>query len=398
MRPLLGAGSKITGSGAWPLLVTRASGPGTSRGRPLLVAASLVLASLLAGCSTTPARPMMLDTAAAEARSQAAQEAAQLAPVTHAEAEKLRKEADAAQAAGDPTSAQILAEQAIATFARAFAQARLARSGRASDELQQPLDAATAELGKLKEEQQQVVAELQELELRIKVLREAAPVVASGPAQSGEREAARREAAQALHTEARLLCLSARMLAPETEGLKEAEAAVVEVTSRLDDRKKSAPIDDATRARARCLAALTAARRATSAAGGSGDALLASLGRASFAPTREDRGVVVTLRGAFSGDKVTREASEQIESLGRVAAANPALPLLIVLHEAEPPRAEAQKRSERRAEAIKQLIGKHRAAKVEALQAGATRPVVDPSNKKDRARNERVELVFVDPG
>jgi outer membrane protein OmpA-like peptidoglycan-associated protein len=95
---------------------------------------------------------------------------------------------------------------------------------------------------------------------------------------------------------------------------------------------------------------------------------------------------------------VSKEASEQLESLGRVAAANPALPLLIVLHEAEPPRAEAQKRSDRRAEAVKQLIGKHRAAKVETLQAGATRPVVDPSNKKDRARNERVELVFVDPG
>ena len=187
MRPLLDTGSaaaasEVDGPGPRPLLVAGGTGPGTSRGRPkswpLSVAAGLVLASLLAGCSTTPARPMMLDTAAAEARSQAAQEAAQLAPVTHAEAEKLRKEADAAQAAGDPTSAQILAEQAIATFARAFAQARLARSGRLSDELQQPLDAATAELGKLKEEQQQVVAELQELELRIKVLREAAPVVA----------------------------------------------------------------------------------------------------------------------------------------------------------------------------------------------------------------------------
>jgi outer membrane protein OmpA-like peptidoglycan-associated protein len=358
----------------------------------------LCLGLALAGCSTTPARPVMLDVAAAEARSQAAQEAAQLAPITHAEAEKLRKEADAAQAAGDPTSAQILAEQAIATFARAFAQARTARSARSSDELQQPLGDASAELAKLKEEQQQVVAELQELELRIKVLREAAPVVSSGPARSGEREAARREAAQALHTEARLLCLSTRLLAPETEALKEAEAALTTLAADLDDRKKAAPIDDAMRARARCLDALTSARRASAAGSATGDALLASLGRASFAPAREDRGVVVTLRGAFSGDAVTREASEQLESLGRVAAANPSLPVVVVLHEAEPPRAEAQKRAARRAEAVKLLLARHRKEKIEVHLAGATRPVVDPSSKKDRARNERIEVVFVDAG
>ncbi len=359
----------------------------------------LCLGLTLAGCSTTPARPVMLDVAAAEARSQAAQESAQLAPVTHAEAEKLRKEADAAQAAGDPTSAQILAEQAIATFARAFAQARIARSTRTSDELQQPLGDASAELARLKEEQQQVVAELQELELRIKVLREAAPVVSSGPARSGEREAARREAALALHTEARLLCLSTRLLAPETEALKEAEAALATLAADLDDRKKAAPIDEAMRARARCLDALTTARRAAAATGGaSGDTLLASLGRASFAPAREDRGVVVTLRSAFSGDAVTREASEQLENLGRVAAANPSFPVVVVLHEAEPPRAEAQKRAARRAEAVKLLLLKHRKEKIEVHLAGATRPVVDPSSKKDRARNERVEVVFVDAG
>ncbi|MCS6899307.1 MAG: hypothetical protein RMJ98_06370 [Myxococcales bacterium] len=353
----------------------------------------------LTSCSTTLARPVTLDLAAAEARSPAAQESAQLAPLTHAEAERLRKEANAAQTAGDPTSAQILAEQAIATFARAFAQARIARSTRAFDELQPPLGEAVAELARLREEQQQVMAELQELELRIKVLREAAPVVASGPARSSEREVARREAARALHTEARLLCLSTRLLAPETEGLREIEASLNVLATDLEDQKKATPIDDAMRLRARCLDALTRARRtASSLVGTSGDALLASLGRARFAPTREDRGVVVTLRGAFSGDAVTREASERLEELGRVAAANPSLPVVVVLHESEPPRPEVQKRAIRRAEAVKALLVRHRKEKVEVHFAGATRPIIDPSSKKDRARNERVEVVFVDAG
>lgn len=357
----------------------------------------LASALLLQACTTTPARPVMLDTAAAEARSSSAQESAQLAPLTHAEAEKLRKEAEQAYTAGDPSSAQILAEQAIATFARAFAQARTARSTGAEDELKKPNDEATAELEKLKAEQKQVTAELQDLETRIKVLREAAPVVASGTAQSAEREAARREAVQALVTEARLLCLSGHMLAPEAEGLKDAEGALGDLEKQLEDRKKPAPIDDAMRARARCLDVLSGARR-TTAAGASGDALLSSLGRASFAPTREDRGVVVTLRNAFSGENVSKEASEQLENLGRVAAANPTVPVMVVVHDAEPPRAEARKRDGKRAEAVKQLLAKHRADKIEIHLAGATRPLVDPGNKKDRPRNERVEIVFIDAG
>jgi flagellar motor protein MotB len=363
--------------------------------RPL---AALCLALCLAGCSASLARPAVLDEAAAASQTAASREAAQLAPLTHAEAEKLRKEAEAAQAAGDPSSAQILAEQAIAVHARAFAQARLLRSQQATDDLQKPLEQAATDLQQLRAEQQLVTSELQDLELKIKVLREAPPVVASGPSRSAGREAARREAAQALLTEARLLCLSSRLVAAEGEGLKDAEAALGELARKLEDPRQAAPIDDAMRARAQCLEALTLARRASASEESSGDALLAELGRASFAPVREDRGVVVTLRGAFSGDKLSARGSEQLESLGRVAAAHGKFPVVLVVHNAEPGRSEALKRDARRAETLKQAMNKHRSDRVEVHLAGGTRPVADPTSKKDRERNERVEIVFVDLG
>ena len=116
------------------------------------LARALLAAALLAGCAARPLRPAVLDQAAAEAQTPASQEGAQLAPVAFAEAEKLRRDADAAQAAGDASSAQFLAEQSIAAYARAFAQARAVRAARALDEVRGPLDVATAELNKLKEE------------------------------------------------------------------------------------------------------------------------------------------------------------------------------------------------------------------------------------------------------
>jgi hypothetical protein len=364
-----------------------------------VVQIALLTAALgaMGGCSSTLARPVVLDAAAAESQSPSSREAAQLAPITHAEAEKLRNDADAAQAAGDPSAAQFLAEQAIATYARAAAQARLVRATRALDEAQAPLAVVTSELDKLKEEQQRVAVEVQDLETRIKVAREALPLTASGPADAA-RSAARREAAQALATEARLLCLSTRLLAPEAAGLKEAEAALQELSKSLEDQR-AAPIDAAMRARAHCLESLTSARRkGDAAASTSGDALLSELSRQSLAPVREDRGVVVTLHEPFTGENVARAASEKVEALGRIAAAHPDLPVVLVVHDAQAPRGGDQKRDQKRADALKQLVARHRAARLEVVLAGVSRPVVDPRDKKGRARNERVEVVFVDAG
>ena len=352
---------------------------------------------ILAGCASSHPRPASLDEATAIARSPSAQQAAELAPVTFAEAEKLRRDAEAAQAAGDTASAQILAEQAIATHARAAAQGRSVRASHDLDESRAPLDAATAELAALRQQQQQVAADVDTLETRIKVARESLPVTASGPADAA-RNAARREAAQALETEARLLCLSTRLLAPDTESLKAADERLTALGKALADPKTPAPIDDALAARAGCLGALTAARRQAAATpAGSGDALLAELSRqGSFAVRREDRGVVVTLRDVFAGEALASSATPTVETLARVAAAHPTLPVILVVHDAEAQR--GSQRDAQRGAALKSAIGKQRTTGVEVMLAGTTRPLVDPKNTKDRARNERVEVIFVDAG
>ncbi len=353
---------------------------------------------LLAGC-THMSRPAVLGDAAQARQSPAATEAAELAPTSFAEAEKIRRDAEAAYDAGDPSGAQILGEQAIAAYSRAFLHARIARATRALDEAKAEEAAASGELTRLHEEQARTGAEVADLETRIKVARDAMPVAPSGEADA-PREKARLEAARALATEAKLLCTSTRLLAPETEGLKAAEQAAADLSQSLMSSPKQAPIDAAMRARAGCLSVLGAAKRTASAAPGAaaqdGSTLLAELSReGTFAPIRDERGVVVTVSEAFSGSDLAKNAASRLELAGKIAAAHPAMPLLVVVHEAE---GKDQKRGAQRTEAVKRLITKGRSERVEVVSAGSSRPVVDPSQKKDQGRNDRVEVVFLDAG
>ncbi|MEO7330154.1 MAG: hypothetical protein ABI193_16385, partial [Minicystis sp.] len=233
---------------------------------------------------------------------------------------------------------------------------------------------------------------------------------------------------RALSLQARLLCGAARLLlgAPLAAGatapdpklsaqVDEAMDALGKVEAALapPDAKAppapvpAAPIDEATRVRASCLTALTAVRRAStpvSRAPGAGDALLAEISAmGSLAPSRDDRGVVVTLRGLFR-DKAGKGASAlspaaetRLAELGRVAAAHPSFPVEVVLHQekALDPRDEPAQRA--RAEAVAKALGaKAPGVRVEPILAGNVAPVVDPAGA-DRARNARVEIVFVTP-
>jgi hypothetical protein len=254
-----------------------------------------------------------------------------------------------------------------------------------------------------------VTAEVIDLELRAMVARDALAVASSEPTADGDREKARGEAARAMGTEARLLCVSARLLAPSAEGLKEAEASLAELDKAQAARP--APVDLAMRVRAQCLSSLTAARRATvsargaagaaGAAGVSGDeadTLLSELSReGTFSPLRDDRGVVVTLHDAFSGDGLAKATSPRVEALARVAAAHASMPVLVVVHDEAPTRPD-DRRAERRAEAVRKLLGRPKGERLDLVLAGNTRPIADPKSRKERGRNERLEIVFVDPG
>jgi outer membrane protein OmpA-like peptidoglycan-associated protein len=104
---------------------------------------------------------------------------------------------------------------------------------------------------------------------------------------------------------------------------------------------------------------------------------------------------VVTLRGAFQGAKLTDDGKAKLESLGRVAASHPAFGVQVVVHDAQP--SAAKDDDAQRADAtVRALVtGGAAVARVKAELAGARTPAADPSDSRLRARNERIDIVFV---
>jgi flagellar motor protein MotB len=367
------------------------------------------LASGALGCAGVP-RPGVLGDVDRVRVAPAAVEAGRYAPDAFARAEKLRADAEAALTGGDPAGAQLLAERALAAYAHAEALARAARAAATTTESKAALVAAEAELGALDADQARVAADAEALELKLKVARDAQPIQPSGKADP-EREKARVAAARALAMEARLLCAAARLLtAPGAAArpdapLDEAEAALGKVEGELSAASiPAAPIDAATRARAGCLAALTAIRRAAAPTGrapGVGDALLAELSAAGgFTPSRDDRGVTVVLRGVFAGGAgaLTPQGEARLAELGKVAAAHPSFPVEIVVHTDRPLAARDEPAEKTRAAAAVRALLKTGGDGVRAapLVAGNQAPLADPAGP-DRARNARVEIVFITP-
>jgi hypothetical protein len=373
----------------------------------------------LAGCATIP-KPDVLADLDRIGHGPAADDTRSYAPAAFAHADKLRAEANQAWDQDDRSGAQILGEHAVAAYAHAQALARIARAERASVDADGKLKGSQGDASGLEAEQKRIAADADALELQVRVNRDAQAIVPSGRVDA-ERERARLAAARALGLQARLLCSAARLLAASPgEGQKPADPKFVaqvdeasKAVDQLDDKLKrtvpgasdplrgpstgGAPIDEATRARAGCLTALTLVRRAatpTSRANGVGDALLAELSAAgSLTPSRDDRGVVVTLRDVFRGEALTPEGQKKIADLARVAAAHPTFPVEVVVHGG------TEKGDKDRAAAVASALNSAAPGgklKVEPLAAAAVSPVVDPASPS-RARNARVEIVFVTP-
>jgi hypothetical protein len=338
-------------------------------------------------------------------QSSAAQTAASLAPEAFAHAEKVRRDAEAAYQAGDISGAQMLAERALAAYQHALVLARIARASETANRATLSLRAAEQSLAQSDGEQRRVSAQADDLELRIKVIKDANPIVSVG-ATDGARELARLSAARSLALDARLLCAAARMLAPDTPSLAAAQQAAEDLDKRLSTQPRPAPIEAAMRVRAQCLAVLTAARRpaGTTSSLGKSDQLLSELSAVGgLAPVRDDRGVVVTLRKIFAANQLSKEGRAQIEALGRVAQAHADFPVQVVVHAAGS-RSGAGSTKElpdrQRGETIAKVLADAGATSDRILveAAGTAHPAIDPLISNDPARNERVEIIFVDPG
>jgi hypothetical protein len=358
--------------------------------KPLLPTFALLL---LVGCAT-PARPQIMGEVDRTRQGAAVLDAKKTAPQAYARAELFKQRADQAYEAGDLGSAQVLAEQALAAYLRATVEARLtkAENGLAQARLQEKTQ--TERLTQLEAEQQRVAAEAADLELRVKVARDAEPLAKSEPA-TPEREKARRQAARAIVTQGSLLCVAARLVEPNRQAVALLLGKADELRKRLDT-PAPAPIDDANALRSDCLRELTLSRRPRAQknpAQGESDALLTELSRADFLPFRDDRGVVVALHAVREGGKLSEKLSEKLAELARVAKAHPQFPLLVVSHDAR----QGAKDDGLAGQAARALQAAG-ATRVEAQHAGATAPVVPADRSGAAARNERVEVVFVSPG
>jgi flagellar motor protein MotB len=197
--------------------------------------------------------------------------------------------------------------------------------------------------------------------------------------------------------EALLLCGAARLVAPADPALAEVEKQAGDLDAQIDAKPHPAPIDLAARARAKCLEALTTARRGSAAATG-GDELLSEVSASGgLDPSRDERGVVVSLRDVFEGTKLAKKVEPKIAELGRIAAAHPDLAVQVVVHDATPPsKAEAAADAQRADAVVKALVAAGaKAERVKGETAGAKAPIADPNDAAHRGMNARVDVVFV---
>jgi hypothetical protein len=366
-----------------------------AQGLRLTLVALVALVAL--ACAATP-RPRVLLALDATEKSPAVLQARGQAPQAFARAEGLRHDAEAAHEGGDPAGAQILGEQAVAAFQRAVTLAGVTRAEQRAAAAEVSVARVTTALAQTAQAQKQLDADTAGLELRLKVARETLPLPVSGPPASPERELARREAARALVAQARLLCSAARLLDPKRATLDPAFQKLTDLEKVLATNATT-PIDDASSARSACLAELTGTRRPRTQANPAdpaNDQLLKELSDASLAPSRDDRGVVVTLEAPFErDDKLTARAATRLGDLAGVAKAHPDYPLMLVVHSASKlPDAREAARGEHAAVTLRE----HGAPRVETATVGIALPRLDPHAPGAAQRNDRVEVVFVAPG
>jgi hypothetical protein len=330
--------------------------------------------------------------------SPAALEGARLAPDAYSRAEREREYAEAARASGDIVAASLHAQHAIVAYQRAFILAREARATLELADAQKALADATAQAQELETGVAKLDAQAKELETRARAERNRM-LPAPSAATTKEREAGRAVAALSLAASAQLLCGAAELVATDAEGLSDATANLRSLDGRLSSTAGRGMIDDAARARARCLDALTRARRAKGEVPGASDSLLTELSTAGvWDPSPDERGVVVALRDAFAtGPSLTARALGRLAELGRVATAHPQFGVQVVVHDAAQPLPNDTRDSERADAAVRALVAAGvPAARIQTQLAGARLPVLDPADKSASSRNERLEIVFVD--
>ncbi len=370
---------------------------------------TLALLCLVQACASIPS-PSVLDEIDRVRVSRSAKGAQRDAPTAFATAEKLRNDAYAAFDLADSAGAQILGEQALAAYEEAVALARVVRADKEHEGASLELKSKQGRLARLDGEHQQIAADIAALERRLKVLNNLEPVSPSGKANPA-REKARWQAVASLQLGARVLCSAATLLAKvrKADAKSQAPAALLAgkqalrgLSATLAEKPQAAPIDGAMRARAACLEALTRVRRGNGnpkvATGGS-DGLLEALSDLGHGTSsRDDRGVVVTLRGFFDAGKLNANGAKALAAIGDVGKSHRRFPVMVVVYDAarldDASRTIALARGAAVVEKLRAQLGAEHVSS--ALLAGNAAPVVDPRGRS-KMRNSRIDVIFVSP-
>lgn len=332
--------------------------------------------------------------------SKAALEAKKYAPQAHANAEKLRAEAQFLQEDGRSEEAAVAADQAIAAYSEAFALVRIAKAEERLEASTATLVEAEREVAKLDMLQTQVAADADAFEMRARVHLDTEALKDVDTA-SPERLKARQIAARQLSAEAGLLCLAARLLDEKVEGIAEtqAELAVLDKELVLGSVKKDL-YPRATEARSECLRKLTLTRRAeiqNSPDSGVSDRLFKELTESGkvFA-YRDDRGIVVNIASVLDEKGIlTPSATETLNFLGATAKNHQKFPIMLITHTKK--RGQEARAEEMSSKATK-CLEESGAPSVAVQSVADAQPLVSPRVTGAAEKNERVEVVFVVSG
>jgi len=361
------------------------------------IAQWIPLVLLTTACASVP-RPALLDQVDAVRSSDATQESRRLVPHADAKAEKLREDAEAAWPKGHTASAEILAERALLTYADARELARIVRAEQRVLAAKAEVHQAELALLKLQAAQMSAAAEAADLEAQLTVERESEEI--AGPkASTPDREQARLVAAKTALSQARLLCVSAQLLGsaapqPNTDVI----AALSEIDG-IDAKsmagKFPAPLRGAIAARSRCQRLLTAQRRPAVMANPTSeksDQLFVELANAGFAPSRDDRGIVINLYDAFAGADLASPMATKLAALGQLAQSNDQAPVLVVTHTT---RGEPKPIDRSRGEAAAARLKAAGANQVQSQAVGGRMPIAAGKDLGANRLNERLEVIFV---
>lgn len=381
------------------------------------VLVALVAAGVIYGCTQQP-RPAPLVAATDTRHSPAIQQDRDLAPQQFARAEALRQRAEDLYEQDQITASSIVAERAIVAYERVAVIARLARAQLNESQADKQLASLSTKQQTMDAEQGRLKADIEAMQQLIKVVQDARPLEPSAPTDAS-REQARLAAARAIAVDAQLLCSAAQLINPRVEGLAQALNELIELQSTLAKWPKPAPIDTANALRNNCLSLLTLARTdtatssraapqstqtsahsATSSSGSTklADEVLLQLSQAgNLAPSIDDRGVIVIVRGDPTRDELAKHA---IQALANTAKNNANYPIQVVAHTRARPTAQAKQHAAQRSQAVVDALKNAgiEANRIALIDAAHFRPVVhDPIPPPTNSQNDRIEVVLVAP-